>query len=358
MLSKRLIQKLIDANVVRDFDDPRLFTLVGLRRRGVPPGAILSFVNELGVSTATSEIQITRFENSIRRYLEQTVPRLMLILDPIPVIIEDLPEDYIEDIEVPFSPKHPEFGNHTVPFTRTVYIDRSDFREVDSKDYFRLAPGKSVGLLKVPFPIQATTFTKDPSTGLVVEVRATYEKPKDGAFKKPKTYIQWVASSPKHNSPVKAEVRFFHNLLNPTTTAKPKKEKSAKTKDGNQGQIALEINRAGEQDERVPISDEPTDDLEVKEDGKTAFLKDINTNSEEIFPNAIVEIGLDEVRRRAPWPEEGGEKGAGKSAGPETVRFQGLRVAYFCMDQDSVDGDGKIILNRIVSIKEDAGKGA
>ncbi|KAL8993814.1 MAG: hypothetical protein Q9169_006058 [Polycauliona sp. 2 TL-2023] len=196
VLSKRKLLKLVEDHHVREWDDPRLYTLIGLRRRGIPPGAILSFVNELGVSTALTNIQIVRFEQSVRRYLEQTVPRLMLLLDPIPVFIDNVPEDYTGEIELPFSPKDPSFGSHTVPFTKTIYIDRSDFRQVDSKDFFRLAPGKSVGLLKVPFPTKATTFEKDEGSGLVTAVHADYEKPEDGgtAFKKPKTYIQWVGS--------------------------------------------------------------------------------------------------------------------------------------------------------------------
>ena len=310
--------KLVEDGIVRGWNDPRLYTLVALRRRGVPPGAILSFVNELGVSTANANIQLARFEQSVRRHLEQTVPRLMVVLDPIPVIIDDLPEDFCEELEVPFSPKDPAMGSHVVPFTRTVYIDRSDFREVDSKDYFRLAPGKAVGLLKVPFPIKATSFTKDDATGLVTEVRASYERPTepDGKFKKPKTYIQWVSASAQHQSPVRAEVRVFSQLFR---------------------------------------SENP----DAAEGG---FTSDVNPKSEEVFPHAMIETGLAEVRRRAPWPEEAGEKarsakneGEGRvQCGPESVRFQGLRVAYFCMDQDSTDEN--LVLNRIVSLKEDAGK--
>ncbi|MCJ1451056.1 hypothetical protein MMC28_001390 [Mycoblastus sanguinarius] len=311
VLSKRKIKALIDNSIVRGWDDPRLFTLIALRRRGVPPGAILSFVNELGVSTSLTNIQIIRFEQTVRRYLEQTVPRLMLILDPIPVIIDNLPDDYVEEVEVPFG-KDPAMGVHTVPFTKTIYIDRSDFREVDSKDYFRLAPGKAVGLLKVPFPIKATTFDKDETSGLITNVHATYEKPEEGAtFKKPKTYIQWVSSSSAHRSPIKAEVRTFNPLF------------KSENPDGAEG----------------------------------GFLKDVNPNSEEIYANAMIETGLEEIRRRAPWPEEEGEKGVKKGeAGYESVRFQGLRVAYFCVDRESEGG--KVVLNRIVSLKEDAGKGA
>ena len=309
MLSKRKIKALVEEHIVRDWDDPRLFTLIALRRRGVPPGAILAFVNELGVSTALTNIQIIRFEQTVRRYLEQTVPRLMLVLDPIPVIIDNLPDDYLEEVEVHFG-KDPAMGVHQVPFTKIVYIDRSDFREEDSKDYFRLAPGKATGLLKVPFPIKATTFEKDGKTGLITAVHASYEKPDEGtAFKKPKTYIQWIGLSSQHNSPIKTEVRVFNPLFkseNPDSAA-------------------------------------------------GGFLKDLNPNSEEVYPNAMIETGLREIRRRAPWPEEEGEKKMAKeNAGPETVRFQGLRVGYFCMDRDSVED--KVVLNRIVSLKEDAGK--
>ncbi|KAL8969172.1 MAG: hypothetical protein Q9183_002121 [Haloplaca sp. 2 TL-2023] len=310
VLSKRKLLELVKNNFVRGWDDARLYTLIGLRRRGIPPGAILSFVNELGVSTALTNIQITRFEQTVRRYLEQTVPRLMLVLDPIPVIIDNLPEDYVEEVELPFSPKDPTFGSHTVPFTRTVYIDRIDFREEDSKDFFRLAPGKSVGLLKVPFPIKATSFEKDEASGKVMSIHATYEKPAEGTmFKKPKTYIQWVGSSPKHKSPVNVEVRIFNPLFkseNPDSAA-------------------------------------------------GGYLADINPNSEKIYPNAMLEIGIDEIKERAPWPEKEGEKDVKKGeAGWESVRFQGLRVGYFCLDKDS-DG-GKVVLNRIVSLKEDSGK--
>lgn len=276
------------------------------RRRGVPPGAILSFVNELGVTTTHSFVQIKRFEQTVRRYLEETVPRLMMIPDPIPVIIENLPEDHYEEFEMPFKSNDAKMGLHKVPFTRTVYIDRSDFREVDSADYFRLAPGKSVGLLKVPSTIRATTFTKD-ANGDITEVRARYEN--DIPFKKPKTYIQWVADCPTKGSPVKLEARVFNQLFK---------------------------------------SENP-------EDNPAGFLADINPNSEQIYPNAIVEIGIHEVRRRAPWPELEGEKDKAK-IGPETVRFQALRVGYFALDSDST-GE-KIVVNQIVTLKEDAGKSA
>ncbi|KAJ0118798.1 glutaminyl-trna synthetase [Diaporthe amygdali] len=299
VLSKRKILKLVEDKIVRGWDDPRLYTLMAIKRRGVPPGAILEFVNELGVTTNATVIQIVRFEQSIRKYLERTVPRLMLILDPIPVVIEDIGDEENKELVLPFSPKNPKMGSHNVKLTKTVYIDRSDFREVDDPSYFRLAPGKTVGLLQVPYPIKATSFTKDDATGKVTEVRAVFDR----EAKKPKTYIQWVGTDGSR----RCEVRMHNQLFK---------------------------------------SDNPS----AVEGG---FLNDLNPESEVIYPDAIIESGIDEVKRRAPWPEAAGESELGKG-GPESVRFQGMRVAYFAMDIDSTDD--KIVLNRIVSLKEDAGK--
>jgi len=238
------------------------------------------------------------------------VPRLMLVLDPIKVVIDDLPDDYVEDVENAFGPKDVDMGSHTVPFTKTVYIDRDDFREVDSKDFFRMAPGKPVGLLKVPYPITATSFKKDEATGLVTEIHASYDKPPEGEkFKKPKAYIHWVADSPAHNSPVRAEARIINPLF----------------KSEN------------------PDAVEPS------------FLADIREDSLKVYPNAMLEIGFNEIDQRRPWPQEAGEAKK-ENCGPESVRFQAMRLGYFCMDKDS--NEGKVVLNRIVSLKEDAGKGS
>lgn len=305
IMSKRKIARLVTEGYVRGWDDPRLYTLVAIRRRGVPPGAILAFVNELGVTTTHSFVQIKRFEQTVRRYLEETVPRLMMVPDPVRVVIENLPEDHYEEFSVPFKTGDAAgMGEHKVPFGRSVFIDRSDFREVDSADYFRLAPGKSVGLLRVPCTIRATGFTKD-AAGKVVEVQARYEN--EGPFKKPKTYIQWVADCPTKGSPVKVEARIFNQLF---------------------------------------LSENP-------EDNPGGFLADLNPESEKVFPDAVVETGIHEVVRRAPWPEEVGDR-KGTKGGAETVRFQALRVGYFAVDKDS--REGALVVNRIVTLKEDAGK--
>ena len=110
VLSKRKLNALVTGCYVRGWDDPRLYTLIALRRRGIPPGAILSFVNELGVTKNVTNIEINRFEQTLRSYLEFSVPRLMMVLDPIEVVIDDLPDDHLEMIEQPFAPKDPAFG--------------------------------------------------------------------------------------------------------------------------------------------------------------------------------------------------------------------------------------------------------
>ncbi|KAM4062123.1 tRNA synthetases class I (E and q), catalytic domain-containing protein [Hirsutella rhossiliensis] len=296
VLSKRKLIELVKNKIVPSWDDPRLYTLIAIRRRGVPPGAILEFVNELGVTTSTTTIQIQRFEQTIRRYLEKTVPRLMMVLDPVPLVIEDAAAI---EVELPFSPKDPKMGSHKVTFTSTVYIERDDFREVDSKDYFRLAPGKTVGLLNAPFPVKAVSFTKDEATGKVTEIRGVFDK----ETKKAKAYIQWVGTEGSR----KVEARVHKSLF--------KSEKPSEAEGG--------------------------------------FLNDVNPDSLDIYPEALIESGFDEVRRRAPWPEAAGESELGKG-GPESVRFQAMRVAYFAMDSDTTAE--KIVLNRIVSLKEDAGK--
>lgn len=332
--SKRKLLQLVEEKYVSGWDDPRLYTVIALRRRGVPPEAILNFVSSLGVSTAASNIQVVRFEQSVRQYLEGTVSRLLMVLRPLKVTIENLPEDYVLMVEKPLHPKVPGLGASIVPFTRTIYIDAEDFRLEDSKDYFRLAPGKTVGLFQAPHPITCTSYTKDPSTGQVTEVICRLE---DRNSRKPKAFIQWVAEHPPSGSPVRIdETRIFYPLFK---------------------------------------SDNP---LAAVPD----FRADISPNNMEVVRGAMVEVGfwplaqesmakaLEESRKRIGKMKSPAISPAAL-VGKECVRFQGLRVAYFALDKDSrvamLDQPGArtgrtqgdyIVLNRIVGLKEDAGKGA
>ena len=313
VLSKRKILDLVSKSVVRGWDDPRLYTLIALRRRGIPPGAIRAFISDLGVSDSNSLIQTVRLETVTRKYLERTVPRLMMVPDPIKVVIDDLPQDHCEMIQLDFLKGGDEstFGNHEVPFTREVFIDRSDFRAEDDPSFFRLAPGKAVGLLNVPFPIKATSFSTDATdSSKVTEVRAQYMRTEPGAQPiRPKAFIQWVAMSSKHGSPCPAEVRLFHPLFrSPNPDAAP-----------------------------------------------GGYMQDLNDKSEEVYPNAVMEIGFEEIRKRNPWPRDF-LSDSQKHPGPWDIRFQGVRVAYFTVDTDSQLEKGKLVLNQIVPLKEDTGK--
>lgn len=295
--------------VVRDWDDPRLFTLVALRRRGVPPGALKKFVLDQGVTKANSNTMTHNLDATIRSYLERTVPRLMLVLDPIPVTIENLPADYLEEREVPFDPKDKEKGTHKVPFTQKIYIDRDDFRVEADPDFFRLAPGTSVGLLNVEHPILCKSFTTDPATGKVDSITATYGADVPAG----KSRIHWVGHSDKHRSPVQAEVRFYNALFR---SSKPN---------------------------------------ELDWDGG-GYFDNVNPESEVVYPNAMIESGFEWIRANAPWPKEEGEaKGV---VDVSSVRFQGLRTGFFAVDKESggEGAKGKVVLNRIVSLREDTGK--
>jgi glutaminyl-tRNA synthetase len=277
-----------------------------LRRRGIPPGALKKFVLDLGVTKAGANTMTHSLDSSVRTYLERTVPRLMLVLDPIKVTFQNLADDYLEERDIPFDPKDPAKGTHKVPFTKTIYIERDDFREEDDSDFFRLTPGQSVGLLNVQHPwIRALSFSKDSSTGKVTEIQAEYGEHIPAG----KARIHWVGESAAHKSPVKAEARIFNSLFK---TTKP-------------------------------------NELDWKTGG---YYDDMNPNSEIVYPNAMIECGFHHVRQAAPWPKEEGE--AHGTADNSSVRFQGLRSAYFAEDKESTAE--KVILNRIVSLKEDAGK--
>ncbi|ODQ82516.1 hypothetical protein BABINDRAFT_159089, partial [Babjeviella inositovora NRRL Y-12698] len=309
VLSKRKIAKLVAEKHVRGWDDPRLFTLEAIRRRGVPPGAILSFINTLGVTTSTTNIQVVRFESAVRAYLDVTTPRLMMLLDPVPVVFDNLADDYEESVTIPYKLGSPEFGERTLPFTKKIYIDRADYRDEISKDYFRLAPGQSVGLMKVPYTVRVVSVEKN-EQGEVTLIHAHYEN--DEKMKKPKTFIQWIPESAKAKSPVRiAEIRIHKQLFH--------SENPAAHPDG--------------------------------------YLADVNPDSEEVVTTAMVEPAFFTIKANSPLNMSAGNPEFDikeKTGKPETVRFQALRVGYFCIDKESTED--KLIMNRIVTLKEDSAK--
>jgi glutaminyl-tRNA synthetase len=314
VMSKRKLRKLVEDGYVSGWDDPRLYTLAALRRRGFTPQAINAFVRELGVTTSTSTIEVNRLESIVRDHLNDIAPRLMVVLEPLKITLTNLPEDNVEEITVANKPRDESMGTHTVPFSRTVYIESADFREVDDPNYKRLAPGKMVGLLNVPFPITATDFVKDAS-GKVIEVMAKYE---NGLAAPPKklTYIHWIAESAKHGSPDNVEVREDANLFAQDVdeeadveAAAPVAEASAATNLGT-AKAEAEVNAAG---------------------GTPAWLKKMNSDSLKVFSGALAEIGV-------------------KSAKVED-KFQFLRTGYFCVDSDSKPEQGKFVFNLTCGLK-------
>ncbi|KAJ2153308.1 Glutaminyl-tRNA synthetase, partial [Coemansia sp. RSA 353] len=258
--------------------------------------------------------------NHIRDALNVCAPRIMALVRPVRVVLENLPENYFEEHELVYHPSDTAFGSRRVPFTRTLFIDSSDFRESDSPGYFRLAPNKTVGLNGVPYPITCTGVRRA-ADGSVSEVLCRYEN--EASVPKPKAYIQWVADSPQHGSPVRIdELRVYNPLF-----------------------------KHANPDEKSVTG---------------GFMNDVSETSLEIIHGAVADIGLwDSIKRYA--ATDAGKKELNEQ-NVETLRFQFMRIGYFALDKDSsmplsaIESDQiastKLVMNRIVTLKEDAKKDA
>ncbi len=174
LMSKRKLKKLVDEGYVDGWNDPRMPTISGLRRRGYTPEALRDFCNRIGVAKNESIIDIALLEHCIREDLKPKVPRVMGVLDPIKLIIQNYPKGEVEYFKVEYNPENPELGSRELPFTRELYIERDDFREVPPPKYFRLFPGKEVRL-KDAYIIKCTGFVKDEKTGEITEVHCVYD---------------------------------------------------------------------------------------------------------------------------------------------------------------------------------------
>jgi len=210
--SKRKLRRLIEEGVVNGWDDPRLPTLRGLRRRGYTPSAIREFCNRIGVAKANSVINIAMLEHVIREELNMTAPRVMAVLDPLKVVITNYPEGQTEEFETENNPEDPSAGTRKVPFSRVVYIERDDFMEDPPRKFFRLAPGREVRL-KSAYYITCDEVVKDPRTGEIVELRCTYDPESRGGStpdgRKVRGTLHWVSAA--HAVP--AEVRLYDKLF-------------------------------------------------------------------------------------------------------------------------------------------------
>ncbi len=212
IMSKRKLLELVEEGHVSGWDDPRLPTLMGLRRRGYTPEAIRKFCEHIGVSKRDSMVEMALLEHFIREDLNRRAARVMAVLQPLRVVIENYPDGRVEDVEAVNNPEDPGMGTRKVPFSREVYIEREDFREEPPKKYYRLAPGQEVRL-RYAYIVKCVGVTKDPQTGEVTEVRCTYDpETRSGApqsARKVKGTIHWVSAS----HALDVEVRLYDPLF-------------------------------------------------------------------------------------------------------------------------------------------------
>src|SRR5947208_964722 len=175
VMSKRKLLELVERKLVNGWDDPRLPTLAGLRRRGFTPAALRDFCERIGVAKANSTVDVTLLEYCQREDLNPQVPRVMCVLRPLKLVIENYPEDQVEELDAPYYPHDvPKEGARKVPFSRTLYIERDDFAEVPPKGFHRLSPGREVRL-RYGYFVRCESVVKDPATGEITEVRCTYD---------------------------------------------------------------------------------------------------------------------------------------------------------------------------------------
>ena len=211
VLSKRKLIQLVKEGHVRGWDDPRMPTLSGLRRRGVPPEAIREFCARIGVARTDSTVEYAMLEFCIRERLNAVAPRVMAVLDPIKVVIENYPEDLTETFEMPYHPEDASYGSRTVPFSRTLYIERDDFRMDPPKKFHRLAPGAEVRLRYAYFITCREAVTD--ASGNVTELRCVYDPESKGGQspdgRKVKGTIHWLSAA--HAVP--ARVRLYEHLF-------------------------------------------------------------------------------------------------------------------------------------------------
>jgi glutaminyl-tRNA synthetase len=208
---KRYIKRLVEEGIVDGWDDPRLVSITALRRRGFTPESIKMFVDLCGISKANSSVDYAMLEYCIREDLKLKKPRMMAILDPVKVVIDNYPEGQIEYLDVVNNLENEELGSRKVPFGREIYIDREDFMEEPPKKYFRMFPGNEVRLMNAYF-VTCNSFVKD-ENGKVTEIHCTYDPASRGGNspdgRKVKGTIQWVSAEKN----VKAEIRLYENIV-------------------------------------------------------------------------------------------------------------------------------------------------
>jgi len=211
-MSKRRLLELVNEGHVAGWDDPRMPTLSGMRRRGYPAAAIRTFCERIGVGKSDSIIDMSVLEDCVREELDGTTPRAMAVLRPLKVVITNYPTEQVEAFAVPNHPKAPSFGSRELPFGRELYIERDDFMEDPPGKFFRLAPGREVRL-RYAYLIRCDEVIKDPRSGAIIELRCSYDPASGGGAtpdgRKVKGIIHWVAAT----QCVPGEIRLYDRLF-------------------------------------------------------------------------------------------------------------------------------------------------
>lgn len=299
VMSKRKLRKLVEEGIVDGWDDPRMPTISGLRRKGYTPEAIRAFVRETGVSKGSGFVDSQMLDHFVREDLKLKSPRTMGVVRPLKVVITNYPEGQVEMLDAEINPENPEMGTRQIPFSREIYIEQEDFMEDPPKKYFRLFPGNEVRLKHAYF-IKCEDFIKD-EDGNVVEIHCTYDpETKSGTGftgRKVKGTLHWVEAS----QAVPAEFRLFEPLL---LDEEPEAEVEAEV-----------ANVAGTEEETVEV--------------EKSFLDHVNPNSMKVL-NGFVEDNMKGVAQQE--------------------KFQFFRHGYFNVDPKYTTAD-KLVFNEIVSLK-------
>ncbi|MCG2659564.1 MAG: glutamine--tRNA ligase/YqeY domain fusion protein [Kiritimatiellae bacterium] len=329
IMSKRKLQELVAAKVVSGWDDPRMPTLAGMRRRGYTPEGIREFCRRVGVTKVNSLSDVALLEHCVRDDLNKRALRVMGVLNPLRVVIDNYPEGQEETFAAQNNPEDPSAGARRVPFSRVLFIERDDFMEDPPKKFFRLAPGREVRLRNACF-IKCARVVKDPATGAIVELHCTYDPQTRGGNapdgRKVKATLHWVSAA----HALKAEARLYDRLFtreNPADESEAPRIKpqgiyaepcEARNSLPNSANLLRKDN--GGQD--------PHSFLAKKGDG-TDFKKHLNPDSLKTI-TACVEPSL-------------------KNAQPGS-RYQFERIGYFCVDPDSTEA--KLIFNRTITLQD------
>ena len=212
VMSKRRLLELVEGGHVSGWDDPRMPTIAGLRRRGIPPTAIRSFLTKVGITKRENYIDVGLLEACIRDELDKECHRVMAILRPLKVVIVNYPENTVEELDAPNHPKNSSMGSRKIPFSRTLFIERDDFLEDPPRRFYRLAPGREVRLRYAYF-IKCVDVIKDEKTGEIKELHVTYDPETKGGFapdrRKVKATIHWVSAE----NAISAESRLYDRLF-------------------------------------------------------------------------------------------------------------------------------------------------